>query len=222
MCQPLVQVSWNIYPVTIFQGFIRKQLKKIVAIFPENTIDGILDEPDRLSGVLTAEKLTAFVKRLSENHGMEKILAKLAKYELPSKINFQIYELYKEDTLDVIKANPYQLVFDIKGIGFKKQIKLLKMKEFQRQVMSGYRLAWFIRSWLIRLNLVILISKRGIFLEKTIDLLESARNVEILPNQVVENINFRYLRVNSKLTTPKSLRIPCILRKMAFIKGWVN
>jgi hypothetical protein len=47
-------------------------------------------------------------------------------------------------------------------------------------------------------------------LEKTIDLLESARNVEILPNQVVENINFLYLMANFKLTILKYLRIPLL------------
>jgi exodeoxyribonuclease V alpha subunit len=112
---------------------------KIVAIFPENTIDGILDEPERLSGVLTDVKLKAFVKRLSENHGMEKILSKLAKYELPSKINFQIYELYKEDTLEVIKDNPINLFLKSKVLALKKQTKLLKTKGFQRQVMHVFR-----------------------------------------------------------------------------------
>lgn len=173
-----------------FPGIGQKTAEKIVAIFPENTINGILDEPERLSGVLTDVKLKAFVKRLSENHGMEKILSKLAKYELPSKINFQIYELYKEDTLEVIKDNPYQLVFEIKGIGFKKADKIAEDEGISAT--SDARIqAGLIHTVLTNsLELGDTYIEARDLLEKTIDLLESARNVEILPNQVVENINF--------------------------------
>jgi exodeoxyribonuclease V alpha subunit len=191
---------------------------KIVAIFPENTIDGILDEPERLSGVLTDVKLKAFVKRLSENHGMEKILSKLAKYELPSKINFQIYELYKEDTLEVIKDNPYQLVFEIKGIGFKKADKIAEDEGISAT--SDARIQAGLIHTVLTNSLEIgdtYIEARDL-LEKTIDLLESARNVEILPNQVVENINFLLSDGKLQANDTKIFENSFTLRRMVFIK----
>jgi exodeoxyribonuclease V alpha subunit len=180
-----------------FPGIGKKTAEKIVAIFPDNTIDGILDESDKLSGVLSAEKLKAFIKRLSENHGMEKILSKLAKYELPSKVNFQIYDLYKEEALEIIKDNPYQLVFDIKGIGFKKADKIAEDEGIDAT--SDAR----IQAGLIHTVLTNSLEVGDTYieahdlLEKTIDLLESARNVEILPDQVVSNLN--QLLANGKL-----------------------
>ncbi|GFH40093.1 SF1B family DNA helicase RecD2 [Lactococcus insecticola] len=172
-----------------FPGIGKKTAEKIVAIFPEDTIDHILDESDKLSGVLSADKLQAFVKRLADNHGMEKILSKLAKYELPSKINFQIYDLYKETTLDVIKENPYQLVFDIKGIGFKKADKIAEEEGISAR--SDAR----VQAGLIHTVLTQALETGDTYieardlLEKTTELLESSRNVEILADHVVENLN---------------------------------
>ncbi|MDN6030103.1 MAG: ATP-dependent RecD-like DNA helicase [Lactococcus plantarum] len=172
-----------------FPGIGKKTAEKIVEIFPEDTIDHILEAPDQLSGILSAQKLTGFVKRLSENHGMEKILSKLAVYELPSKINFQIYELYKETTLDVIKENPYQLVLDIKGIGFKKADKIAEDEGISAT--SDARIQAGLMHTVITHAMEFgdtYIEARDL-LEKTIDLLESSRNVEILADQVATNIN---------------------------------
>ncbi|MCJ1989082.1 SF1B family DNA helicase RecD2 [Lactococcus carnosus] len=172
-----------------FPGIGKKTAEKIVATFPEDTIDHILETPEQLSGILSSEKLAAFVRRLSENHGMEKILSKLAKYELPSKLNFQIYDLYKEATLDVIKENPYQLVFDVKGIGFKKADKIAEDEGISAT--SDAR----IQAGLIHTVLTHSLESGDTYIEardllnQTIDLLESARNVEILADQVAEMIN---------------------------------
>ena len=45
-------------------------------------------------------------------------MAKLANYGIPNKLAFQIQDFYKEETLDVVENYPYQLVEDIKGLGF--------------------------------------------------------------------------------------------------------
>ena len=46
------------------------------------------------------------------------VLAKLANYGIPNKLAFQIQDFYKEEILDVVENYPYQLVEDIKGLGF--------------------------------------------------------------------------------------------------------
>ena len=46
------------------------------------------------------------------------VLAKLANYGIPNKLAFQIQDFYKEETLDIVENYPYQLVEDIKGLGF--------------------------------------------------------------------------------------------------------
>ena len=46
------------------------------------------------------------------------VLAKLANYGIPNKLAFQIQDFYKEETLEIVENYPYQLVEDIKGLGF--------------------------------------------------------------------------------------------------------
>ena len=88
--------------------------------YGDNTIDKILQHPEKLEGIagLSAKNREAFVSTLRLNYGTEMVLAKLANYGIPNKLAFQIQDFYKEETLDVVENYPYQLVEDIKGLGF--------------------------------------------------------------------------------------------------------
>lgn len=44
----------------------------------------------------------------------------LNRYGFGSQLAFSIYQAYKNESLDIIEENPYQLVEDIEGIGFKR------------------------------------------------------------------------------------------------------
>ena len=43
------------------------------------------------------------------------------------KLSMAIYQFYLGDTLTILDRNPYQLIYDIKGIGFNKAIDLLEI-----------------------------------------------------------------------------------------------
>ena len=62
--------------------------------------------------------------KLNENNGMEQIIIGLNGYGFGSQLAASIYNKYREQTLDIIHKNPYQLIEDIDGIDLKK-IKLL-------------------------------------------------------------------------------------------------
>lgn len=51
---------------------------------------------------------------------MEQIIIGLNQYGFGNQLAFSIYQFYKEDTLTIINENPYKLVEDIEGVGFKK------------------------------------------------------------------------------------------------------
>ncbi|CAM3065981.1 ATP-dependent RecD-like DNA helicase [Lactococcus hircilactis] len=116
----------NYFSSDKFPGVGKKTAEKIVARFKENTVDHILEAPEAISDLLTPAKHKQFIKKLRENHGMEKILSKLAEYGLSSKQTFQIYEIYKEKTLEIIEENPYLLVEEVKGVGFKTADQMAK------------------------------------------------------------------------------------------------
>ena len=172
-----------------FPGIGKKTAEKIVEIFPENTVDSILDEPEKLDDLLTLPKKNSFVKRLRENHGMEKILTKLAEYGLPSKLTFQIYELYKERTIEAIEENPYQLVEEIKGVGFKTADKIAKELGIEANSPNRFRAALMhvVNTHSNAIGDTYIEAKN--LLEQTIELLEDARHVELNPSDVAAEIN---------------------------------
>ncbi|HEY0222529.1 MAG TPA: ATP-dependent RecD-like DNA helicase [Lactovum miscens] len=101
-----------------FPGIGKETAKKIVKLYPKNTVDDILENPEKLTRILKENKKAAFIKNLSTNHGMENILSKLYGYGLTGRLAAQIYKTYQAESLNIIKHNPYQLVEDIEGVGF--------------------------------------------------------------------------------------------------------
>ena len=79
-----------------FKGIGLKTAQKIVDIYGENTIDKILENPDKLQSIsgLSAKNREAFVSTLRLNYGTEMVLAKLANYGIPNKLAFQIQDFY--------------------------------------------------------------------------------------------------------------------------------
>jgi exodeoxyribonuclease V alpha subunit len=172
-----------------FPGIGKKTAEKIVEMFPENTVDNILEAPEKLDGLLTLARKNSFLKRLRENHGMEKILTKLAEYGLTSKITFQIYELYKEKTIEIIEENPYQLVEEVKGVGFKTADKIAAELGIEPDSPNRFRagLMHVVNTHSSATGDTFIEAKN--LLEQTIFLLEDARNVEVNPVDVAGEIN---------------------------------
>lgn len=56
---------------------------------------------------------------LRENLGLEQVIIGLGEVGLTGALANKVYGRYQEDALDVVRANPYQLIVDIEGIGFR-------------------------------------------------------------------------------------------------------
>lgn len=172
-----------------FPGIGKKTAEKIVARFPENTVDSILGAPEELGEILPLARKNSFIKRLRDNHGVEKILSKLAEYGIPSKLQFQIHELYKDETLEIVAKNPYQLVEDVKGVGFKTADQIAQELGIAADNSSRFRAALM---HVVKTQPMITgdtyIEAHDLLLE-TIQLLEESRQVELAPERVAEEIN---------------------------------
>ena len=87
--------------------------------YGDNTIDEILQHPEKLEGISgLSAKIASFRLHSSSQLRNGDGLAKLANYGIPNKLAFQIQDFYKEETLEIVENYPYQLVEDIKGLGF--------------------------------------------------------------------------------------------------------
>lgn len=98
----------------------KKRAKEIVKKFGEDTIRVMSEEPERLleiSGIgkKTAEKINEAILRLQDSR---EVSIYLQKFNLGNKLSADIYAKYKNETIKIIEYNPYQLVEDIRGVGF--------------------------------------------------------------------------------------------------------
>ena len=174
-----------------FKGIGKKTAEKIIQLYGDEPIDKILEDPSKLTSISGLSKVNRekFISKLRLNYGTEQILAKLAEYGINTKLAVQIFDHYREDSLDIINENPYQLVEDIQGIGFKMADQLAEQLGIKSDAPQRFRAA------LIHTLLEVSISKGDTYiearelLEKAIFILEEARQAELDPSQVAHELN---------------------------------
>ena len=105
-----------------FPGIGKRTAERIIETLGEEAIDRILEDPTLLEGIpsLNEKKRTLLVETLRLNYGMDQVIVGLNRYGFSSHLSFAIYKMYKNEALEIIEENPYRLVEDIEGIGFKK------------------------------------------------------------------------------------------------------
>lgn len=173
-----------------FKGIGVKTAQKIVALYGDNAIDKVLAEPEKLKDIagLSAKNREAFLTKLRQNYGTERILAKLSEYGIPNKLAFQIQDFYKEETLEIVEQFPYQLVEDIQGVGFKIADQLAQSLGIESTAPERFR------AGLLHTLLTQSMEKGDTYLEAkellehTIELLESSRQIELGPSSVADEL----------------------------------
>ena len=113
----------------LFKGIGKKTAQNIVNTLGENAINDILTRPEILENVpsLPKKKQKQIADQINANQESEKIMIRLHDLGFGPKLSMAIYQFYMGDTLNVLDKNPYQLVYDIKGIGFNKADQLLSL-----------------------------------------------------------------------------------------------
>ena len=174
-----------------FKGIGKKTAEKIVQLYGDNTIDKILEDPsklDRVSG-LSKKNKDNFLAKLKLNYGTEQILSKLAEYGLTNRIAFAIFNQYKEDSLDIIQENPYQLVEDIQGIGFKIADQLAEQLGIEADAPQRFRAALVHTLFEISIEQGDTYIEARDLLENAIIILEEARQIELDPAAVAKELS---------------------------------
>ncbi|MFW3517886.1 ATP-dependent RecD-like DNA helicase [Staphylococcus caprae] len=112
----------------LFKGICKKTAQNIVNALGENAINDILNHPEILQKVpsLPKKKQQQIAEQISANQESEKIMIRLHDLGFGPKLSMAIYQFYMSDTLKILDENPYQLVYDIKGIGFNKADQLAR------------------------------------------------------------------------------------------------
>ena len=98
-----------------------KTAKKIVDRFGEFSLEIIQYQPDKLLQIdgIGEKKLRRIMESYDEQREMRDIMVALSEYGISINQGMKIYKVYGNNTLNVIRENPYRLSEDIYGMGFR-------------------------------------------------------------------------------------------------------
>ena len=104
----------------LIKGIGPATAREIVKLFGESSLDIIESHSEDLLrvprlGRSRAEMIWASYDR---QKGIRDVMSFLKKYDITTGIGVKIYKEYGDESIRILQENPYQLVYDIDGIGF--------------------------------------------------------------------------------------------------------
>lgn len=113
----------------LFYGIGERIATEIVKTLGENAVEKIIENPNHLNNIphLSKDTATSFVETLKENQGIEQIAIYLSQFGIGLKTAQTLYKHYKEETIQKLKEDPYQFVYDIEGFGFQTADKIARI-----------------------------------------------------------------------------------------------
>lgn len=109
------------------KGIGPKRAKKIADTFGRDSIEIIEKEPARLKEIGIPEStIERIYKEIIDNKEFNKVKLSLLPLGLSLNTIKKAYDKYKENTLSMIKQNPYKVAEDVSGIGFIKADEIAK------------------------------------------------------------------------------------------------
>lgn len=106
---------------SLFKGVGVKQAEAIVETLGKDALTQIKDNPQVLDGIrgMTQKKKQTILEVLNSQDFDQEVFAFFMGHGISTKHLALIPAVYQEKTLEVLQNNPYQLIDDIDGIGFK-------------------------------------------------------------------------------------------------------
>ena len=95
--------------------------KKIVNLFKEETLRVIEEEPDRIMEVpgIGKKRVEMIKKAWNDQKEIKNIMLFLQSHGISTSFGGRIYKVYGNESIHILKENPYRLADDVYGIGFK-------------------------------------------------------------------------------------------------------
>ncbi|PTM59637.1 SF1B family DNA helicase RecD2 [Desmospora activa] len=106
----------------LFPGVGRKTAEKIVEHLGADALEKAAARPEVLAEVpgVTAARAETIAESLREHHALEQALVYLYQFGMGPAIALKVVQTYKETTIAVIKENPYRMIEEVEGVGFRR------------------------------------------------------------------------------------------------------
>ncbi len=94
--------------------------ERIVDTFGADTLRVLDEDPKQLRKVpkLSKKQRESLLAGWADHHRIRDIMIFLRDHDISEAYASRIYEKYRDRTIEVMRSNPYQLIDDIRGIGF--------------------------------------------------------------------------------------------------------
>ncbi|MCL2499859.1 MAG: ATP-dependent RecD-like DNA helicase [Defluviitaleaceae bacterium] len=105
----------------VIKGIGERTAKRIVARFGADTFDVIANEPERISSLrgISLKMALKFSEAFHAQSDQRQAILFLQEYGISPNMAMRIYKKYKDETVELVRTNPFRLADDIDGIGFK-------------------------------------------------------------------------------------------------------
>lgn len=104
----------------LIAGIGPKMANRIVDHFGLDTIDVIEQEPEKLAGVpgIGKKRVKLIQKAWEEQREIKNVMLFLQAHNVSTSHATKIYKTYENESISIVKENPYRLADEIYGIGF--------------------------------------------------------------------------------------------------------
>ena len=119
----------------LVKGIGPKFAQRIVRTFGQETLEVIETDPDRLLEVdgIGKVRVERIKKSWDEQKEIRNIMLFLQSHNVSTSHATKIFKIYGNDSIDIVKENPYRLADDIWGIGFKTADQIAEKMGFDHE-----------------------------------------------------------------------------------------
>lgn len=123
------------------RGIGKKTARSIYDEFGKESIDILYNDTEKLLKVegIGRKKLAGIRESAEKTRDSRRSLEFLSGLKISYNLSMKIYNKYGDNTIDIVKSNPYKLVEDIRGIGFKLADRLAM--SMQMETSSAFRIS---------------------------------------------------------------------------------
>jgi exodeoxyribonuclease V alpha subunit len=117
--------------------------ERIVKTFGEKSLEILDENPDRLLKIegIGKAKLSMIKKSWEEQKSIKDVMLFLQSYNISPFYALKIFRAYGKDSIKIVQDNPYQLTYDVFGIGFKTADTIAKtagfMEDHPKRIKAG-------------------------------------------------------------------------------------
>lgn len=110
----------------IIKGVGEMTAKAIVETFGDDTLQVLTDNPERLKEVegIGPKRAAVIAENYAAQYQTREVMLFLQRYQITPGLAMRIIKAYGSNAIVVLRANPYQLVKDVSGIGFRTADKI--------------------------------------------------------------------------------------------------